>query len=270
MSFTEKIGLAIASGLAFVFLFSFIESFTWRVIQAFYSPRRKQIAEKWRFILGERSCCEHCGHALGPVDLIPVLGYYIRSGRCRYCGKPIPSRIIWGEVLAFGYGLALGLLHPDFVYLAFSAAYLFVGFLILRVDREYYLIPPQASLSLIFIAATEFLMNHSPLQLRSDLQGLMILFNAIFWFAVFYLTARLAPHSMGQADSFVVGGCALALSTRAAFLLVPLAAGLGILFFLAVVRNKKSAYKDKGLKTKLPFGVFLVIAFWLLRLTPSP
>ncbi len=40
------------------------------------------------FVAG-RSCCEACGHRLGPAELIPLVSYALQRGRCRACGAAI-------------------------------------------------------------------------------------------------------------------------------------------------------------------------------------
>ena len=40
-------------------------------------------------IVRPRSHCRACGRQLNMVDLLPVLGYVIRRGRCASCGTPI-------------------------------------------------------------------------------------------------------------------------------------------------------------------------------------
>jgi prepilin signal peptidase PulO-like enzyme (type II secretory pathway) len=40
-------------------------------------------------LIGTRSSCARCGHALAPWDLAPVLSWLLLRGRCRYCGGPI-------------------------------------------------------------------------------------------------------------------------------------------------------------------------------------
>lgn len=40
-------------------------------------------------ILRPRSHCRSCGRQLNLVDLVPVLGYVIRGGRCASCRAPI-------------------------------------------------------------------------------------------------------------------------------------------------------------------------------------
>ena len=36
-----------------------------------------------------RSACEHCGHVLGPFDMVPLFSFIWLRGRCRYCRAPI-------------------------------------------------------------------------------------------------------------------------------------------------------------------------------------
>lgn len=65
-----------------------------------------------------RSHCGACGHTLGAADLIPVLSFLLRRGKCRYCGQRIPPDCLFSElagaaILAavgarFGLGLELG------------------------------------------------------------------------------------------------------------------------------------------------------------------
>lgn len=40
-------------------------------------------------IVHPRSHCRSCGRVLNVVDLIPVVGYLVRRGRCASCGTPI-------------------------------------------------------------------------------------------------------------------------------------------------------------------------------------
>ena len=44
----------------------------------------KKLADKYR-----RSYCEHCGHELRPVDLIPLASWLSTGGKCRYCDAKI-------------------------------------------------------------------------------------------------------------------------------------------------------------------------------------
>jgi leader peptidase (prepilin peptidase)/N-methyltransferase len=57
-------------------------------------------------LLWPNSRCLSCLRPLGLTDNLPVLGWLIRRGRCRYCGTPFSSRYLWVE-LATGVGFAL-------------------------------------------------------------------------------------------------------------------------------------------------------------------
>lgn len=62
--------------------------------------------KKGRALFNGRSHCLSCGHELGFVDLIPVAGFLIRRGKCKYCGKKIPADCLIAE-LAGAVGFVL-------------------------------------------------------------------------------------------------------------------------------------------------------------------
>lgn len=66
-------GILAALGLIFG---SFVTALTWR------------LHEKLDFV-SERSQCEHCGHVLAAIDLIPIISWVLLRGRCRYCQASI-------------------------------------------------------------------------------------------------------------------------------------------------------------------------------------
>ena len=58
----------------------------------------------WRMCNGEsvikgRSHCDSCGHILGGRDLIPIISYLARGGKCAYCNATIPKSSLIGEFL---------------------------------------------------------------------------------------------------------------------------------------------------------------------------
>ena len=56
-----------------------------------------------------RSHCDHCGHRLGVRELVPLAGYFLNDGRCRYCGALIPARYFWQEAVTGLLFLLVGL-----------------------------------------------------------------------------------------------------------------------------------------------------------------
>lgn len=47
------------------------------------------------------SHCDSCGHKLSIIDLLPIIGYIIRGGKCHYCGEHLPPNYLLSEV-SFG------------------------------------------------------------------------------------------------------------------------------------------------------------------------
>lgn len=90
-----------------VFLFFLLGS----AFGSFASAIAYRLPRKQSFITG-RSACPSCGHALGALDLFPVLSWLWLRGRCRYC------RVRYG-VSYLLLEMCLGL--------SFAAAFLFFG-----------------------------------------------------------------------------------------------------------------------------------------------
>ena len=45
------------------------------------------------------SHCEACGRRLGPKDLVPVVSYLYRKGRCGYCRTPLSRDLLYHRFL---------------------------------------------------------------------------------------------------------------------------------------------------------------------------
>jgi leader peptidase (prepilin peptidase)/N-methyltransferase len=57
------------------------------------AQRRESNAWTW-------SKCASCGTILGIRDIVPIISYCVRGGRCRYCEVPIPKKLFVIEALA--------------------------------------------------------------------------------------------------------------------------------------------------------------------------
>jgi leader peptidase (prepilin peptidase)/N-methyltransferase len=52
-----------------------------------------------------RSACAHCGHTLGPLDLVPLLSFAVLRGRCRHCGGAIGWFHLYIELAALSVAI---------------------------------------------------------------------------------------------------------------------------------------------------------------------
>ena len=105
------------------------------------------------------SQCDGCQRRLSAQDLIPVFSYIALRGRCRYCGTPVPRRLLWVELatgLIFAFTFWYYGLTWDFAITVFYASLFLV---LLVIDLEHGLILnkityPAAVIALLISALT--------------------------------------------------------------------------------------------------------------------
>jgi leader peptidase (prepilin peptidase)/N-methyltransferase len=69
-----------------------------------------------------RSFCPKCEHRLAPADLVPILGWVLLKGRCRYCGEKISPRYPAVEAICGAAGVLLCIHLPQLPYAALCFA----------------------------------------------------------------------------------------------------------------------------------------------------
>lgn len=144
-------------------------------------------------IVSPPSHCPACGRRLAPFDLIPLLSYILLRGRCRYCGAPIPRRVLLVEsttgllfaLLWYRYGFSLWLLLGT-LYACFSIVIFFI-------DLEHHLVLNRVMYPAIVVAllVIPFAPGHSAKEL---------LLGGLIGFALLFLIASIYPAGMGMGD----------------------------------------------------------------------
>ncbi|WP_342511087.1 prepilin peptidase [Sporosarcina sp. FSL K6-1522] len=201
------------------------------------------------------SHCTACDRRLSAIDLVPVFSYVFLRGRCRGCGSEISPIYPFMELMT---GMLFAL---SFYMLGWNAelvvALLFVSLLVIITvsDIAYMLIPDKVLLpfAVVLFGLRLFL----PLGAWwSSLLG------AIVGFGVLYLIAIVSKGGMGGGDIklfFVIG---LVLGTVSTLLTLFLAAFIGTITGLIVLKRR-----GQGRKTPMPFGPSIAVAaviayFW--------
>jgi len=213
-----------------------------------------------RGIVGGRSYCEHCKKTLSPIDLIPIFSYLFLGGKCRFCRKKIPVRLIVVETLSGLTFLFVATLAMNQIVTIVSAIFLviilwsFIG--IFFADIEYGIIPDL--LVIVSTVATAFYLYEKHLSLTNHLySGLCAL---IFFLILFAITKG---RGMGFGDvkfSFVLG---LLLGFPSVIVALYIAFLTGALVSIILVVWRKLRFFG----STIPFGPFLVISviislFW--------
>lgn len=119
---------------------SFLNVVIWRL------PRGKSL------VTPAHSFCPNCEHALGAIDLIPLLSFLVQGCKCRYCAKPISWRYFSVELLTGLIFLAITYRFAQtpvncIALLLFSAILIPVYF----IDLDTFTIPSSLNLLVFFI-----------------------------------------------------------------------------------------------------------------------
>lgn len=68
------------------------------VFGSFINATAFRLVRKKDFVF-ERSCCPDCLRQLSFLDMVPIISYLVKQGKCTYCEKKISVRYFFTEVL---------------------------------------------------------------------------------------------------------------------------------------------------------------------------
>lgn len=243
---------------------SFATALSWRIPQGISWIWSAEKSDKNEKAGGgqARSSCPQCGHKLAACDLVPLLSWLYRRGRCRYCHAPISWRYPATELAALIAGLAIygawGFSVPALIVLA--ALPFFLALFI--IDCEYLILPDQ----LVVVTGTLGLVMalYQGIALDGGWGGARALalagltgagYAAFVWGLGKILTVVLKKEALGFGDVkfFAVAGIWLGLWGLPLFLITAGLAGVGF----GVV------WRLAGRGAVFPFGPALIIALFL-------
>ena len=224
--------------------------------------------------LNGRSRCDSCKKQLSWHDNIPLISYLLLNGRCRQCGKKISWQYPAVELL-FGLGFVLIAWQTNFIFgfldkgeIIDTTFYLAIGFVLLTIlvwDLKYMIIPDGLVVGGLVLAgiyfgyrywiSPNFLMSVNTDLTRNVLGGLLAS-------GFFYLMFRFSNGKW-------IGGGDVKLGALVGFLV-----GWNMVYFLLMIAYITGAIpavyllvtKKATVKTRIPFGPFLVISALIVSL----
>ena len=211
-------------------------------------------------IVQPRSHCTACETTLSALDLVPVISWVLRGGKCAHCKVRIPIRYPMIEMVS---AIAFGAIVWRFGLTGRSAVLcgISVGLIALSaIDLETFKLPNRVLYPLTIGAVAGIVIANS---VAGDpfLWLVRALGGGMLAFATFFLLHLAVPRGMGFGDvrlSFLLGFSlawiswgALLIGFFSAFLIGGL---IGSILMLAK--------RAKG-KTALPFGPMLAAGWWL-------
>jgi len=197
-------------------------------------------------IVSPPSHCPACGRRLAPLDLIPLVSYFLLRGRCRNCGAPIPRRVLLVEAMTGLLFVLLWYHYGSSLQLLLATMYTCFFIVIFFIDLERHLVLNRVIYPAIIVAllAIPITPNHDVVKLVG---------GGAIGFGVLFLIAFIYPAGMGMGDVKLATFIGLVVgfpSVFAALLISFVAGGLigGGLLLTGL----------KGRKDPIPFAPFLV------------
>jgi leader peptidase (prepilin peptidase)/N-methyltransferase len=204
------------------------------------------------------SSCPSCQARIAWYDNIPLLSYILLRGRCRSCGNRISIQYPLVE-------LANGLLYIRFIrHFGFNIDFIFYALMgsvllaICLIDLKEMIIPDSLvltilGLSIIHKAINFFVYDINP-NILTSLGGLLIAGG-------FFLLIVLLTGGMGGGDVTLIGALGFVLGLRLILLNILLSFVLGSIISLILLATKLKTKKDP-----IPFGPFIIVAFYVVLL----
>ncbi len=211
-------------------------------------------------VIRGRSKCLSCGASLGPLDLIPVVSFFLLHGRCRTCRSPICRQY---PIVEFVTGILFLLFYLKFHYGWFGVPFVYsieglyflvrnwilVSFLVVLFvyDLRWMVLPDQFSIPAMLVATM--------LNLWLGVPALSLVLGAVVLGGFFFIQFAVSKGAWiggGDIRMGILMGCILGLTQ-----------GLVALFFAyllgALVGLGLLALHRVNRKTPIPFGTFLAI-----------
>lgn len=197
---------------------------------------------KWKELLTQNSHCESCKHQLSWVDLIPVFGYLLNRGKCKYCKAKVNILYPISE-LVLGTTFLLFFLFSIQFYFYLIVLFLFV---LSIYDIKEFGIPKDLThiflgvCLLIFIFTFDITKIYLPI-----LIGILLLFVNLF------------KKSFGLGDILLILGLGVLISKEQFIVFFWFSIVIALLYSIAFLIIKKVSIK----KAKVPMVPFLSISF---------
>ena len=198
------------------------------------------------------SSCPSCGHAIRPLDNVPVVSWLRLSGKCRDCAAPISPRYPAVELGAGLLLLALAAFLGPRAALVPAAAFALCLLAIALIDFDHRIIPDELSIGglVIGLIARGFTVEG----VLAGLIGALVGAGSLYLVAAGYRRAT-GVEGLGGGDVKLAGMIGAFLGWPGVFLTIFSAALAGSTVGLVLIAMGRGSRRSE-----LPFGTFLAPA----------
>lgn len=225
---------------------SFYHAAADRLLLYFYGPLRKRPrADRWKDFFLRRSFCYGCGRSLRPLELLPVLGWFLVRGRCPSCGHSVS---LLHPLIEMGFGLlAVLFLETTGHWLVTLLLLIIVGHLLIAMMTDFH------HLSLDYEnTAMLAVLSVIVVVLLQGMEGLVVSAMTAAGVIGFFLASLIVSRGRQPGFGDVLLGGALALLHGFPWILFPLQIGAaGTLIHIWMIRGTR--------RTPAPLGFYMAL-----------
>ncbi len=205
------------------------------------------------------SHCPSCNHALAAKDNIPVIGFLLLRGKCRYCKAKISLRYPLIELLTLACVMMPVLKFEGWWFVLAWVNFIVLGIALALIDLEHHRLPDRLTVPLFVICL--FLLTGDAIA-NDHLHRLTIAIIGAFALSFFYLFVNVASRGgMGMGD--VKLALTIGLLTGYISFATVLAASFGAFLLGSVIGIGMLVVSSATRKTAVPFGPFMIIGTFL-------
>src|SRR3989344_4769643 len=225
--------------------------------------------------LGGRSKCDTCKRKLSWIDLIPIISYALLKGKCRYCQASISiqyplTEIGTGVIFMLTWILSINAYPTASIWLhATHIAIASFIFVIILSDLRYQIIPDEIHIALIICGVVRFFLLNTDPQTVIFFQflsfplmqkfGMMLVGGMAVMLPLLLIFLITKGNGMGFGDvkfAYIIG---FILGTKSGLIALYIGFVIGGIIGLILMLTQKAK-----LKTKIAFGPFLIIGFYIM------
>ena len=217
-------------------------------------PKNKQI------ITG-RSFCPKCKKTIKWLDNIPLISFLLLNGKCRKCRKPISLKYFIIELIT-GIGFLLIYLNfNNYLTIIFLSVLFLLYLIIFFIDLKHFIIPDGLNFGIMALAIFKnFLPNFNASFIHDINQSIIggIVGYLSIWIIIYFYRVIKKIEGMGLGDAKLMTGIGLLFGWQSIPFVLFISAVLGLVFATPSLITKK-----KNLRSKIPFGPFIITACFI-------